>query len=41
MVRHAASRGIRPMLCTNGSLWTEEKYARLRQRWIKQRDYVD
>lgn len=24
MVRSAAERGIRPMICTNGSLWTEE-----------------
>lgn len=24
MVRHAARGGIRPMLCTNGALWTEE-----------------
>src|SRR5690606_10990183 len=24
MVRYAAERGIRPMICTNGALWTEE-----------------
>src|SRR5512133_1289826 len=24
MVRYAAERGIHPMICTNGSLWTEE-----------------
>jgi MoaA/NifB/PqqE/SkfB family radical SAM enzyme len=24
MVQYAAERGIRPMICTNGSLWTEE-----------------
>jgi MoaA/NifB/PqqE/SkfB family radical SAM enzyme len=24
MVRHAAGRGIHPMICTNGALWTEE-----------------
>src|SRR5687768_17046313 len=24
MVRYAAARGIRPMICTNGSLWTEQ-----------------
>lgn len=24
MVRHAAERGVHPMICTNGSLWTEE-----------------
>ena len=24
MVRHAARQGIRPMICTNGGLWTEE-----------------
>lgn len=24
MVRSAAQRGLRPMICTNGSLWTEE-----------------
>jgi len=24
MVRYCAERGIRPMICTNGSLWTEE-----------------
>jgi MoaA/NifB/PqqE/SkfB family radical SAM enzyme len=25
MTRYAAERGIRPMVCTNGSLWTEQK----------------
>jgi MoaA/NifB/PqqE/SkfB family radical SAM enzyme len=24
MVRYAAERGLRPMICTNGSLWTEQ-----------------
>ncbi len=24
MIRYAAERGIRPMICTNGSLWTEQ-----------------
>src|SRR5439155_11287900 len=24
MVRYAAERGIHPMICTNGSLWTEQ-----------------
>jgi MoaA/NifB/PqqE/SkfB family radical SAM enzyme len=24
MIRYAAGRGIRPMVCTNGSLWTED-----------------
>ena len=24
MIQYAASRGVRPMICTNGSLWTEE-----------------
>jgi MoaA/NifB/PqqE/SkfB family radical SAM enzyme len=24
MVRHAAERGLRPMVCTNGSLWTDD-----------------
>lgn len=24
MVRYAAERGLRPMICTNGALWTEE-----------------
>src|ERR1043165_3021903 len=24
MVRYAAERGIRPMICTNGSLWTDQ-----------------
>jgi len=24
MTRYAAERGIRPMICTNGSLWTEQ-----------------
>lgn len=24
MVRYAAERGVRPMICTNGALWTEE-----------------
>lgn len=31
MVQYAAQRGVRPMICTNGSLWTEENvpcYAR-------------
>jgi MoaA/NifB/PqqE/SkfB family radical SAM enzyme len=29
MVRYAAERGIRPMICTNGSLWTEENMRQL------------
>ena len=29
MVRHAARQGIRPMICTNGGLWTEENMRRL------------
>jgi organic radical activating enzyme len=29
MVRHAALRGIRPMICTNGSLWTETNMRQL------------
>ncbi len=29
MVRHAALRGIRPMICTNGSLWTEANMRQL------------
>ncbi len=29
MVRHAARQGIRPMLCTNGALWTEENMREL------------
>ena len=29
MVRYAAERGIRPMLCTNGSLWNEANMAAL------------
>ena len=32
MVRYAASRGIRPMICTNGSLWTEIGRASCRER---------
>lgn len=29
MVRHAAERGLRPMICTNGSLWTDENMRQL------------
>jgi len=29
MVRYAAESGIRPMICTNGSLWTEQNIAGL------------
>src|SRR3989454_7357649 len=29
MVRYAAERGVRPMICTNGSLWTEENMRQL------------
>src|SRR5678815_285663 len=29
MVRHAAESGIHPMICTNGSLWTEQNIAGL------------
>lgn len=29
MVRHATLRGIRPMICTNGSLWTETNMRQL------------
>src|SRR5438034_11499361 len=29
MVRYAAERGVRPMICTNGSLWTEENMREL------------
>jgi MoaA/NifB/PqqE/SkfB family radical SAM enzyme len=29
MVRYAASRGIRPMICTNGSLWTDQNMREL------------
>ena len=29
MVRYAARSGIRPMICTNGALWTEENMAAL------------
>jgi MoaA/NifB/PqqE/SkfB family radical SAM enzyme len=29
MVRYAAMRGIRPMICTNGSLWTEHNIRQL------------
>ena len=29
MVRYAAQSGIRPMICTNGSLWTEQNIAGL------------
>ncbi|HYE33031.1 MAG TPA: radical SAM protein [Methylomirabilota bacterium] len=29
MVRYAAERGIRPMICTNGSLWTEQNMREL------------
>jgi MoaA/NifB/PqqE/SkfB family radical SAM enzyme len=29
MVRHASERGIRTMICTNGSLWTEQNLTQL------------
>jgi MoaA/NifB/PqqE/SkfB family radical SAM enzyme len=29
MVRYAAQRGLRPMICTNGALWTDENMRRL------------
>jgi MoaA/NifB/PqqE/SkfB family radical SAM enzyme len=29
MVRYAAERGIHPMICTNGSLWTDQNMAEL------------
>src|SRR5215468_2204310 len=29
MTRYAAERGIHPMICTNGSLWTEENMREL------------
>jgi MoaA/NifB/PqqE/SkfB family radical SAM enzyme len=29
MVRYAAERGIRPMICTNGSLWTDDNMRQL------------
>ncbi len=29
MVRHAAERGIHPMICTNGSLWTDQNMREL------------
>jgi MoaA/NifB/PqqE/SkfB family radical SAM enzyme len=29
MVRHAATRGIHPMVCTNGSLWTDQNMRQL------------
>jgi len=29
MIRHAAQRGLRPMICTNGSLWTEQNMREL------------
>src|SRR5947207_3832567 len=29
MVRYAAQRGIRPMICTNGSLWTDQNMQEL------------
>jgi sulfatase maturation enzyme AslB (radical SAM superfamily) len=29
MVRYAAERGINPMICTNGSLWTEQNMRQL------------
>src|SRR5436190_4932752 len=29
MVRYAAERGLHPMICTNGSLWTEENMREL------------
>src|SRR5437899_10472879 len=29
MTRYAAERGVRPMICTNGSLWTEQNMREL------------
>src|SRR5438132_1223194 len=29
MVRYAAERGIHPMICTNGSLWTDQSMREL------------
>lgn len=29
MVRYAAERGVRPMICTNGSLWTDQNMRQL------------
>ena len=40
MTRYAAERGINPMVCTNGSLWTETKHARPGLRRLEQRHHV-
>jgi MoaA/NifB/PqqE/SkfB family radical SAM enzyme len=34
MVRHAAERGIHPMICTNGSLWTDENMRRMAENGL-------
>jgi MoaA/NifB/PqqE/SkfB family radical SAM enzyme len=41
MVRYAAERGIRPMICTNGGLWTEDNMRGTRRRRPGQRHHVD
>ena len=41
MVRYAAERGIHPMICTNGSLWTEQNMRELAGRRVEQRHHVD
>ena len=40
MVRYAAERGLRPMICTNGSLWTDQNMRQLAGRRPRQRDHV-
>ena len=40
MTRYAAERGIHPMICTNGSLWTEQNMRDLAARRLEQRDHV-
>ena len=40
MTRYAAERGIHPMICTNGGLWTEENMRGLAERRLEQRHHV-
>ena len=40
MTRYAAERGIHPMICTNGSLWTEQNMRDLAGDGLVQRHHV-
>ena len=40
MVRYAAESGIRPMICTNGSLWTDESMRAFARDGLRDRKSV-